>query len=173
MVGVEYEALLQSALEDQAMFYEGEIARLTAELTHFLVHKQTMSSVESTEIQELQDDIQNIKNEIARASRDLLEAQAHEANRRKTSQRLLSEQQVSSELLKKIQEEHRKENMMGKQHIEDLEQQIADLSANLRMRQQFSSNEELNNAQIFGTVTTSANSKVRGRQGKKKGRTNK
>ena len=33
MIGEEYEALLQSALEDQAQHYEGEITRLRAELT--------------------------------------------------------------------------------------------------------------------------------------------
>jgi septal ring factor EnvC (AmiA/AmiB activator) len=172
MVGVEYEALLQSALEDQAIFFEGEIARLTAELTRSLVDEGTMTSIESTQIEQLQHDIQKIQDEIEVASADLLAAQAQEAERRAASRKLLSEQQVSTELLKKIQEEHRKENNMGKQQIEDLEQQIADLNANLRMRHQFSSNEELSNAQIFGTTTTESPPKAHGKRGKKKGKNN-
>ena len=168
MVGAEYEVLLQSALEDQAMFYEGEIARLTAELTRSMVGKESMTTVENAEIELLQNEIETLQLEIEKTSEDLLAGQAHEANCRATSRKLLSEQQVSNELLKKIQDEHRKENMVGKQQIEDLEQQIADLTANLKMRQQFSSNEELNNAQIFGTSRT--DSKKQGNRGKKKGR---
>ena len=168
MVGAEYEILLQSALEDQAMFYEGEIARLTAELTRSMVEKESATTVETTEIELLQNDIESIGREIDKTMQDLLVGQAHEASSRATSRKLLSEQQVSNELLEKIQEEHRKENMVGKQQIEDLEQQIADLTANLKMRQQFSSNEELSNAQIFGTSGT--DSKKQGKRGKKKGR---
>ena len=168
MVGAEYEILLQSALEDQAIFYEGEIARLTAELTRSMVGKESATTVETSEIEVLQNEIESIQREIDKTLQDLLVGQAHEANCRATSRKLLSEQQVSNELLEKIQEEHRRENMVGKQQIEDLEQQIADLTANLKMRQQFSSNEELNNAQIFGTSRT--DSKKPGKRGKKKGR---
>ncbi|KAG7371293.1 zinc finger type UBF domain containing protein [Nitzschia inconspicua] len=171
MIGEEYEALLQSALEDQAQHYEGEITKLRAELTATLVDKSNMSPEETKEFAQVTADIEKIRNDIDVASKALLEAQAQEAGLRATSQRLLLEQQESNELLKKIQEEHKRENEQGKMQIEDLEQQIADLSANLRMRQQFSQNDELNNAQIFGTVA-SPNTKQPSvsRRGKKKGR---
>lgn len=172
MVGAEYEALLQSALEDQAMHYEGEIAKLRAELTTALVDKESLIPEESEEIERERTEIEKVRREIYGASKELLEAQAQEAAMRATSQKLLSEQQVSTDLLKKIQDEHRMENEMGKQQIEDLEQQIADLSANLRMRQQFSESQELNNAQIFGTTPSAADSNSKGsaKRGKKKGR---
>ena len=99
-----------------------------------------------------------------------MDTQAQEAGLRAESQQLLSEQQKSNEILKKIQSEHQRENEQGKMQIEDLEQQVADLSANLRMRQQFSQSDELNQAQIFGTTSTPDTKPTGNRKGKKKGR---
>jgi Zn-finger in ubiquitin-hydrolases and other protein len=170
MIGEEYEALLQSALEEQAQHYEGEITKLRAELTAALVDKNSMSPEEVKEFESLTAEIEKTRREIEAASKALLEAQAQEAGLRANSQRLLREQQESNELLQKIQEEHRRENEQGKLQIEDLEQQVADLSANLRMRQQFSQNDELNNAQIFGTTASPDRKQSGGKRGKKKGR---
>merc|ERR1712048_266742 len=111
-----------------------------------------MSLEEIREIEALKEDINMARKDIENISKELLDAQAQEAGLRAASQELLSEQQQSNELLKKIQEEHRRENEEGKIQIEELEQQIADLSANLRMRQQFSQSNDLSNAQIFGTT---------------------
>lgn len=171
MVGEEYEALLQSALEDQAQHYEGEITKLRAELTAALVDKDEMTPEEAKETEAIQKQIEKIRAEVEVAAKELLEAQALEASLRATSQRLLTEQQQSDELLKKIQEEHQRENEQGRLQVEDLEQQISDLSANLRMRQRFCQNDELSNAQIFGTTTSSPDTKSAvNRRGKKKGR---
>lgn len=169
MIGEEYEALLESALEDQAQHYEDEITRLHAEHANTLLDRNSMELEELREMEAVKLDIRITREEIEKVSKELLEAQAQEAELRIESQRLLSNQKESNELLKKIQEEHRRENEEGKMQIEDLEQQIADLSANLRMRQQFSQSDELSNAQIFGT-TTLPESKPRARKGKKKGR---
>jgi len=169
MIGEEYEALLQSALEDQAQHFEGEITSLRAELTASLVDKDSMTAEEAKEIEQLRAEIQKAKLDIDAASKELLEAQAHEAGLRATSQKLLAEQQEANDLLKKIQEEHRRENEQGKMQVEDLEQQIADLSANLRMRKQFSQSDELCNAQIFGTTSTPETKSSGARRGKKKG----
>lgn len=170
MIGDEYEALLQSALEEQAQYFEGEITRLRGEYTNSLVDRDSMLPEEIREIEALKHDISITSNDIEMASKELVDAQAQEAGLRAASQRLLSEQQESNELLKKIREEHRKENEQGKIQIDDLEQQIADLSANLRMRQQFSQNSELSNAQIFGTSAVPETKQSGGRRGKKKGR---
>lgn len=170
MIGEEYEALLQSALEDQAQYYEGEITRLRGEYTNSLLDTDSMIPEEIREIETLKHDVSVTKEDIEKTTKELLEAQAKEAGLRAASQRLLSEQQESNELLKKIQEEHRKENEQGKIQIEDLEQQIADLSANLRMRQQFSQSNELSNAQIFGTASAPETKQSGGKRGKKKGR---
>jgi len=165
MIGEEYEALLQSALEDQAQHYEGEITRLRAELTAENVDAQAMTKEEAKEIDNLRGDVARFRNEIDRLSRQLLDAQAQEAGHRADSQRLLREQSVANDLLDKIKEEASRENMEGQMQVDDLEQQIADLTANLRMRDQFSQNNELNNAQIFGT--TSALNPKSGKRGKK------
>jgi BRCA1-associated protein len=170
MIGDEYEALLQSALEEQAQYFEGEITRLRGEYTNSLVDKDSMLPEEIRKIEALKHDIRIRSKDIEKASKELVDAQAQEAGLRAASQRLLSEQQESNELLKKIREEHRKENEQGKIQIDDLEQQIADLSANLRMRQQFSQNSELSNAQIFGTSAVPETKQSGGRRGKKKGR---
>jgi hypothetical protein len=168
MIGEEYEALLQSALEDQALHFEGEITSLRAELAAALIDHDTMTPAEAREIEELQAEVEKTKIEIEKASKELLDAQAQEVGLRAASQKLLTEQQEANELLKKIQEEHRREMEQGKMQVEELEQQVADLSANLRMRQQFSQSDELTNAQIFGTTST-PEPKLGGRRGKKKG----
>ncbi len=170
MIGEEYEALLQSALEDQAQHYEDEITRLRASYTDSLVDKHSLIPEEAKEIEELQTENRIARENIRKASVELIEAQAREAELREISGRLLSEQKESNELLKKIQEEHRIENEKGRLQIEDLEMQIADLEANLRMRQQFSRNNELVNAQIFGTTTAPDSRNAGGRKGKRKGR---
>ena len=169
MIGEEYEALLQSALEDQAQHYEGEIARLRAELTTQLVDQESLTPGEQREIDEVRSDIERIRRENDDTSRLLLDAQAQEAEFRVTSQQLLGEQQEANEMIKSIEEEARQENEFGKIQIEDLEQQVSDLTANLRMRHQFSQSEELNNAQIFGTDSKPGKTPSIQRKGKKKG----
>jgi hypothetical protein len=170
MIGEEYEALLQSALEDQSQHYEDEITRLRAKHTDNLIDRDCLIPEEAKEIEELRIEIRTSREAIANASKDLIEAQAQEVALRASSGRLLSEQKEANELLEKIEEEHRRENEEGKLQIEDLEQQIADLKANLRMRQQFSQNNELANAQIFGTTAAPDTRNSGGRRGKKKGR---
>jgi BRCA1-associated protein len=167
MIGEEYEALLQSALEDQAQHYEGEITRLRADLTAALVDEGSMTAEEHQETEEIMSDISRLRKYIDQTGKQLLDAQAQEAGHRATSQRLLAEQQATNELLKKLQGEANRESDRGKMQVEDLELQVADLTANLRMRQQFSQSEELNQAQIFGTTATEPKS---GKKGKKKGR---
>jgi len=169
-IGEEYEALLQSALEDQAQHYEDEITSLRANHTDSLVNRESIIPEESKEIEGLRIEIRIARVGIENFSKELIEAQAQEVELRAASGRLLSEQQESNELLKKIQGEHRRENVEGKLQVEDLEQQIADLSANLRMRQQFSRNNELANAQIFGTASAPNSRNSGGRKGKKKGK---
>lgn len=165
MIGEEYEALLQSALEDQAQHYEGEITRLRAELTAENVDTQAMTKEEANQISNLQGDVAKFRDEIDRLSRQLLGAQAQEAGYRADSQRLLREQQVAKDLLDKVREETRRENREGRMQVDELEQQVADLAGNLKMRKQFSQNNELSNAQIFGTTST-PNPKT-GKKGKK------
>jgi BRCA1-associated protein len=164
MIGEEYEALLQSALEDQAQHYEGEITRLRAELTAENVDAGAMTKEEMEIIDNLKADVARFRAEIDRVSRQLLDAQAQEAGYRADSQRLLREQSVAKDLLDKIQEEAARENMEGQMQMEELEQQVADLTANLRMRHQFSQDEELSNSQIFGTRSSNANSGKRGKK---------
>jgi len=167
MIGEEYEALLHSALEDQAQHYEDEITRLRARHTDFLVDRNNMIPEEAKEIEELRLEIKIAREDVANVSKELIEAQAQEVKLRAVSTQLLSEQQESNELLKKIKDEHRRENREGSLQIEELEQHIADLKANLRMKQEFARNNELSNAQILCTNTPTVPG---GRKGKKKGR---
>jgi BRCA1-associated protein len=170
VIGEEYEALLQSALEDQAQHYEGEISRLRAELTGEFVDTTSMSVEEKQAIDDLKGDIEKLRLEIDATSREFLDTQAQDAGHRATSQRLLREQQEAKELLGEIEKEAKQEAERSKLQVEDLEQQVGDVTANLRIRQQFSQNEELQEAQIFGT-TSSSNADTK-KKGKKKGRFN-
>lgn len=166
MIGEEYEALLQSALEEQAQHYEGEITGLRATLTAQQVDQESMTPEETSKIKSLREQIAALRADIDRAGRELLDSQAQEAGHRATSQRLLREQRVAQDLLTKIQQEALSEHEQGRMQIEELELQIADLTANHRMMQQFSQNDDLKNAQIFGTEQSSPKSK-KGKKPKK------
>lgn len=162
MISEEYEALIQSALEDQAQHFEGEISRLRAELTAQHIDEEKISGKESQEIEELQRNIQSLRSDVDCLGRELLEGQAEEAMLRTRSKHLLREQADSQEMLNKVRAEASMEHEEGKSQVEDLEQQIKDLTANLRMMQQFAQNEELCNAQIFGAASKAS------KRGKKK-----
>jgi len=152
MIGEEYEALLQSALEDQAQHYEFEITRLIADLTAKGVDEGKISEKETMEIDVLQRQISKLHIEADRLGRDLLDAQGQEAGYRATYQRLSREQAVARDLLDTIKKESKREQEEGNAAVAELEQQIVDLTANLQMRDQIARDEELSKAQIFGTT---------------------
>ena len=131
------------------------------------IDKSKITKDELNEIERIRADIGELQSKIDVVSRDLLDAQAEEASHRAKSQRLLKEQQVTQELLKKVRAESMLEQEEGRRQMDELEQQIADLKANQRMRDEFSQNEELSNAQIFGTTTAVEPSNSRGRSSKK------
>jgi gas vesicle protein len=168
MVGEEYEALLQSALEEQVQHYEGEISHLRATLTLERADQESMTLAESAEIEGIKTDISSLRSDIERFGKDLLSLQAHEAGHRATSLSLLQEQRVMEGLLKKIREDAANEHERGRLQIEELEQQISDLTANKRMMQQFSHDEDLKNAQIFATEQSfQPKSRKPGKKGRK------
>ncbi len=57
-------------------------------------------------------------------------------------------------MLKKLREDVSREHAQGRAQVEELELQIADLTANFRMRDQFS--KELSNTQIYCTTGNEA-----------------
>ena len=166
MIGEEYEALLQSALEEQAQHYEGETIRLRAQLAAEQVDQEAMTVTEAQEVENLRAEIGRLRSDIDRAGRELLDSQAQEAGHRATSQRLLEEQRDRQEILQKARQEAESERESAKLEIEELEQQITDLKANQRMMQQFSQNEDLKNSQIFGAEQSSPHPRST-RKGKK------
>lgn len=174
MIGEEYEALLQSALEDQAQHYEGEITRLRADLAASLVDQTTLSSQEQEEMDTLTKEISQLRLDIETTRRSLLDAQAQEAKQRAKSHRLLKEQQEAHEVIQKIESESKQEAYQGRMQMEELEQQVKDLTANLKMRQRFSKHEEWNQADIvFGADTNNNhnhNNNAGGRSGGKRGK---
>jgi len=172
IIGEEYEVLLQSALEDQAQHYEGEITRLRAELTGEFIDKTKLSKEELREIGEVKEDIEKLREKVECTSQEYVQSKEQEATERSTSQRLFREQQEATDLLKEIETDAKNEGAKGKLQVEDLEQQVSDLTANLRMMQQFSQNAELQKAQIFGTTTAATPSNNNNKRGKKKGRNN-
>ena len=173
MVGEEYEALLQSALEDQAQHYEGEITALIAALTAQRVDYEKMTEDEASHVEGLRRDIAELRRDADKLSKKLLDAQSEEAGLRGTSQKLLREQVVSKKLLEKIKEEGKAEQDEAQAQVDELEQQVADLTANIRMRDQIKADGELSEAQIFGTTsvptTKSGRSGKKGKKGRRSG----
>jgi hypothetical protein len=168
MISEEYEALLQSALEDQAMHFEGEISHLRAELAAARINQsECITENESREINGLQRDCERLQCEVEKLSTALLEIQSEESKSRALSHKLLREQSISKELLEKMRHDIKYEHDSCRQRMDDLELQIEDLTANLRIRTEISQSEELNEAQIFGTM---GGSKESSSSGKKKGK---
>ena len=150
-------------MEDQAQHYEGKISHLKVELTTQQVDERKFSDEEIQIIKTLQNIIKNLGKVVDCFHRELLEEQYRESVLRTTSQRLLREQAEKQELLGKARVEATREHKEGKEQVEELEYQIRDLTANLRIMQQFAQDEELSNAQIFGTTskTSKRGKKVR------------
>jgi len=148
MIGEEYEVLIQSALEDQAQHFEGKLSHLRAELTAQSVDEGKMTKNEIEEVEKLQQEIFHLRGQVDHVGKDLLKVQAEEAGHRAKSNLLLREQSIANNLFEKLKEELTRERKLGKLQVEDLEQQISDLNANLQMRQQISNDEELSEAQI-------------------------
>ncbi|KAL9190800.1 hypothetical protein ACHAXT_000506 [Thalassiosira profunda] len=173
MLSEEYEALLQSALEDQSMHFEGELSRIRAELASSRIRSNQISDREAREIRAMQKDSERLKLDVERLSSTLLEAQAIEAKHRSLSQRLLREQSISKDLLEKIRKETLAEHESCALRVEDMQMQISDLTANLSVMSQFAKNEELSQAQIFGTIggeeTAPRQRGKKNRRGRKKG----
>ena len=162
MISEEFEALLRSALDDQSQHYEGEISRLRATLASSRMQGVQISDRESREIHALQKNIESLLLESEKLSAVLLEAQTNELKLKSISQRLLREQSVSKALLEKIHQETMKEHESGKLRLEDLEMQVADLTANLRMMAQ------LKEEEIGGTICGTVGGMNDGKQQKKK-----
>lgn len=167
MIGEEYEVLLQSALEDQAQHYESEISRLHTQITADKLDSDQISQGEKMEIQTLQDDISALRLDIQHYSQLLLDFQGQEAGYRATCQQLLQNQKESSDELTLLQNKLALIKQERAMQIEDLNQQISDLSTNLQMRERILANhQELSQAQIVGaSPSKDDNGKSRGSRG--------
>ena len=167
MISLEYEALLQSALEDQAQHFEGEISRLQTELAASRLQDTLISDKESREIDALRKDCERLNGEVESLSSALLDLQTEESKHRATSQKLLRDQTISKDLLEKIRTDTAKEIESSDEMFEDLQMQISDLTANIRMMQQIAVDEELSQAQIFGTTGSVKENKHRGKKSRR------
>lgn len=163
MVSEEYETLLQSALEEQSLHFEGELSRLRTELSSRHVHTEALSEEEIAQIDALRSTMSHLRLEADELQIDLIELHAHEAGQKAISQKLLRGQVQANEIMDKINQQVIQEHNEGKMQIQELEQQIADLDANLKMRDRIMQDQELKNSRIFGTTT----SKSQKRGGKK------
>ncbi|KAK1743859.1 ubiquitin carboxyl-terminal hydrolase-like zinc finger-containing protein [Skeletonema marinoi] len=170
MISLEYEALLQSALEDQSQHFEGEISRLRADFAASRLQDTQISDRESREIDALRKDCDRLKSEVEKLSSTLLDLQTDEAKHRATSQKLLRDQTISKDLLEKIRMDTTKELESSDEMFEDLQLQISDLTANIRMMQQIAVDDELNQAQIFGTTGGVKETKQRGKKSRRSNR---
>lgn len=151
VIGEQYEVLLQSAMEDQAQHYEGEISYLEAELAAEAVNMGQVSPLELKEVNSLERAIHEMRMQVDQMSRHLVVAQAEEVAHRAKNNVLQKGQGIAKQLLDKLREELERERKEGEQQIEELELQVSDITANIRMREQIANNDNLREAHIFGT----------------------
>ncbi len=145
-----YDALLQSALEAQSRHFEGELIRLRAELAASEVKQLTTE--EQHEIDQIANAVSELRMEADRLSKENLDMVGQEAGYRASYERLLREQQVQLSLHEKIKKETVWERAEGESQVEELEQQLRDLNAYLKIQQEFSQNQEVRNSRIFGAT---------------------
>ena len=170
MIGEQYEVLLQSALEDQAQHFEGEISRLQAELAGETVNKGQLSNSEMKDIEDLERSIKEVRANVDNLSRCLVKAQAEEAGHRAKANSLLREQAAIQKISEDTRNDLRQEEKAGYNQIEELEQQISDITSNIRMREQISKNNDLNQAQIYGTSGEPKQQRSSKKKGSRRGR---
>lgn len=151
VIGEEYEALLESALEDQAQYFEGEICRLRSTLAAELMMDQDLSDEQRKELESLTSNIESLRIEVSILGKNLIDAQAEENDHRMIANSLLREQAANKTLLDQMKSDIRQEVMLYHAQVEDLQLQISDLEANLSMRQQIAQSQDLSQAQIIGT----------------------
>ena len=96
-----------------------------------LLMRRSSQKKKLREIEELKNDIEKLRKEIDVTSQDYVQCKEQEAVQRHRSQQLLREQQESKELLKELEKDAKEEAEKGKLQVEDLEQQVADLTAEL------------------------------------------
>lgn len=138
LISEEYEALLQSALEEQAHYYESQITSLRAKLTAEQINRDTISENEQSIIEELRMNVLQLHTRInIDVSKELLQYQSKEAGQRATLQRLLNEQRVLEKLIERMRHEIKHEHEQYQLQIQELEYQITDLTTNEKMRHQF------------------------------------
>ena len=151
----------------QSQHFEGEISRLRAEFAASRLQETQISDRESREIDALRKDCERLNSEVDKLSSTLLDLQTEEAKHRATSQKLLRDQTISKDLLEKIRMDTKKELESADEMFEDLQLQITDLTANIRMMQQIAVDDELNQAQIFGTTGGAKEKKQRGKKSRR------
>eukprot|EP00814_Leptocylindrus_danicus_P001739 CAMPEP_0116011964 /NCGR_PEP_ID=MMETSP0321-20121206/4859_1 /TAXON_ID=163516 /ORGANISM="Leptocylindrus danicus var. danicus, Strain B650" /LENGTH=299 /DNA_ID=CAMNT_0003481253 /DNA_START=501 /DNA_END=1400 /DNA_ORIENTATION=- len=169
MISEEYEILLQSALEEQAMHFEAEISKLCAELAVKMLDEKTVTAKEAAEAETIQNTIAALRNEEESLSKKLLEVQAQNSTYLSSAQQLLREQSTLKDQLQKLTKEATQERLESEARAEELEQQISDLTTFLTMQQQISDDAELREAEIVSTKST-PQKKNKMRNGKKKHR---
>jgi hypothetical protein len=152
MIG-EYEALLQSALEDQAQHYEERLCDLSR-----LDGRQVDAGMTKEELgpEKHQERCCQIRAEIDRVSRGLLAGARSWVSSSLTDFAWAAGFSGHAQEIKGRFQQRARRNMQ----VEELELQIADLTANFRMRDQFSG--ELSNAQIYGTTGNEAKPNKKG-----------
>jgi hypothetical protein len=107
---------------------------------------------------------------VDRDSRLLVETQAQEAGHRAQANSLLREQSILQKLSEKARNDLSNEEKAGQLQIEELEQQISDITSNIRMREQIANNDDLNQAQIYGTSGEPKQQKHGKRKGFRRGK---
>ena len=152
MISAEYEVLLQSALEDQAMYFEALIAKMCSEFAADNLDRDKITDEEAAELYEIQNDIQSLQKKIDCMTTSLVRTQRQQASYQTRAKKLIKEQDEMKSRLINLKEEAIREQREGELKIEELEQQISDLTAFASMRQQITNDSELREAQIVSTV---------------------
>ena len=170
VLSAEYEVLLQSAIEEQAMHYEALIAKMCSDLAAASLDTEKITDHEATEVNAIQSDIQLIRKKIEGMTGTLVSLRAQQTSYQGASKQLIRDQNAMKDKLLDLQKEATCEQKIGEAKSQELEQQISDLSAFVSMRQQISNDLELREAQIVSTVLSRSSKPKRKLSSKKKGR---
>ena len=168
LLSEEYECLLQSALAEQAMYYEDLIANLCSELAAEGLDRNKVSAEETAEVEAIQADIESLRIENKSLSLSIANAYEQQTSYQEKARKWMQEQNENKNKLDQLKNDTMQERDEGEAQVAELQQQISDLTAFISVQQQICDDDELCEAQILSTFPqVSQKSKRNTKKGKR------
>ena len=172
-VKITYEAMLHSALEEQANFYEKEIAAAESRImsrVRDLEDRNDATKEEGRAIDELRREIGQLEVAAAALGSRIVDVQKEEVELKEVRTKLEAEQTKAAESCRRIREDAAREKKQLDDEVLDLETQFSELTTFLQVKQRIDAGEGgVAGGDVLFTAGGNAATGDKGKSGKKGG----